>query len=139
MTLSLLRKPGKFIPTPSGECSHAEILSGVKDFLRKYQWTFFTFSGSDSRFHYKSKTFPPAHLVPFSTRNLFSSILLQCESFLSNCTHCFPADNLTSCERKELSRLASANSFTVSPVDKGSAWMVLPTTVHIMKQRLFDN
>ncbi len=50
--------------------------------------------------------------------------------FLRSCRNCFKSDNLTPGERLELDRLTSDPSIAISPVDKGSGWMIVPASVY---------
>lgn len=126
-TTSLLQKPPKFVPTPTG-CCHPSIMRGVEDFLRRYKWQCFFAHRPTSlpRFPLSTGSEPPATLVaPAVVRNC-NRILVAVKSLLARCSHCFPPDNLSTEERSELDRLRRDTSVVVSPADKGGKWVIVP-------------
>lgn len=131
-TSELLFHTKNFVPTPVGHCCHKSILSGVTDFLRKYQWHFVNFSGSSSqcRFPFRSGKFPPKNLVPDSILAKCEDVLKDVNALLRRCKNCFPTDNLTSTQRSELQRLSTDSSIIVTPVDKGSGWAIIPNAFY---------
>ena len=130
-TSSLLGKTGKFVPTPVGLCCHRKILAGVDDFLRTYQWRFVNFRASSRpRFSTKSDRYPPQQLIPSRVLRQCAAIREEVAQALRQCRNCFPHDNLSPDERLELKRLTSDPSIAVTPVDKGSGWMIFPTAFY---------
>lgn len=127
ITSSLLSKTGKFVPTPVGTNCHISLLTGVYDFIRKLQWKSVRLKFSNSsRFFKKSDRFPPQALVPDHTLKLCSRIRSGVLSLLRQCPTCFPKDNLSADERAEMDRLSSNASVIITPVDKGSGWIIVP-------------
>ena len=101
----------------------------MRDFLRKYKWRCI-FSGRPStakRFNFASGAEPPAKLVPVHVQKKCDHIFYAVLSILKSCPSCFPADNLSTEQRQELERLRNDNSVTITPVDKGGKWMVVPS------------
>lgn len=95
--------------------------------LRKFQWRFVSFRNSEPpRFARKSTRFPPVRLIPASVLDTCRILREAVVNILKRCKACFPQDNITGGEREELQRLSDACSFTVTPVDKGSSWMIVP-------------
>ena len=142
-TYHLLRHPPKFIPTPQ-KCCHRKLLEGVFDFLRKYKWrhAFFTHARRDNcRFVSKSSRHPPDELIPTHVLSNCRIILNAVYSVISSCRSCFPEDNLTPDERQELTRLSTDDSIVVTPVDKGSSWIIVPASDYRAEARrqLSDN
>ena len=126
-TFSLLRHPPKFIPTPV-KCCHQGILSGVLDLLRKYKWCFVFFSNQRNtcRFNSRSSRHPPHNLIPKYVHDNCRAVTSAVRSLLSRCRACYSGSNLTQEERDELNRLSVDESVVVTPVDKGSSWMIIP-------------
>ncbi len=126
-TSTLLQNSSRFVPVPLNAKFHSDISDGVEDFLRKYLWTFVHFKNSAApRFLSRSSRYPPPSIIPRHALTLCDKIRKRVASMLSHCKCCFPDDNLSSAERDELSRLSSSEHFVVSPVDKGSGWMIVP-------------
>jgi hypothetical protein len=126
-TLALLKRPPKFIPTPKS-CCHVNILRGVRDFLRRYRWRVF-FSGKTSsapRFFVSSGTDVSSTGVPAQVWRKCALVMSAVRSLLSQCSTCYPKDNLSESERLELDRLCSDPSIVVSPADKGGKWVIVP-------------
>lgn len=125
--LEIFNHSPKFIPVPNS-CCHSEIVKGVNDFLRRYQWRFVVLSNTtSSRFTYRSGCYPSKELVPRHVLRKCHLIRSALSSLLKSCTNCFDVkDNLSSQARSDLRRLQSNSSVVISPVDKGGIWMVLP-------------
>ena len=130
-TAQILSKGVKFIPTPINKNCHKDILKGVDDLLRKYQWSFFPFfkKGAVARFFKKSDRFPPAHSVPASVLLRCAHIRRRISRLLGECKCCYPKDNLSYDERQELTRLRTDPN-VITPVDKGGKWLVTPSNFY---------
>ena len=126
-TTSLLARSTKFVPVPLDSKCHGRIWDGVNDFIRKLQWRSVKLTNRAlPRFFKPSERFPPAGLVPARVLDRCCRIREQVALQLHRCRCCFPEDNLSSEERDEMQRLASAPDVMVTPVDKGGGWMIVP-------------
>ena len=133
-TLSFLRHPPSFIPTPS-QVDHKKVLASVYDFVRRLQWQHVLSPSSTAppRFGLvRSTRWTPARLVPQHVLRLSSFMISLAHNFLREQHSCFSSNNLSCDERSELHRLSRDAGLVIKKADiKGEKWVLMRSSNYV--------